>query len=116
MFSPTFLGVFDVLTDVLYLTSQHFGDISIKTLFIVFMVFSTLLQFVIWTIFLTVSDIENNTYDTSSHMTKYIESLAKGQKLRAYKELTVAYILTGLYFSYRFTLRVPLGLLYGIAG
>ena len=75
-----------------------------------------MLQFVIWTIFLAVCDIDLNKYDTSRYMTLYIDLLTEGNKLSAYIELTKAYILHSGYFMYRFFIRSPLGILYAIAG
>lgn len=107
MFSPTFLGVFDVSTDILYVIHQEFGDPSLKTLFIVFLGFSILLQFVIWTIFLAICDTDIFNYDTTKQMTLYIDLLTNGKRLKAYAKLTEAYMLTGFYFLYRFLIRTP---------
>ena len=57
--SPSALGLLDVITDILYITTENFFDGYIWALWIFFLLFSPFLQFIVWAGFFAKLELTN---------------------------------------------------------
>lgn len=101
-FLPTILGLFDETTDILYLFLTDFAYATLKYIFIICLLFSPILQMLVWTFFFASHQLnrylkKNVLYNTLNK--KYMELyINKYYSNRSYYASYIFYILASIVY------------------